>query len=314
MEVKELRFIDGLCIRSFFPESLIRSTLAYSPHPDDIFVVSYPKCGTTWTQYLVLSVLTDGEPPTSLEDFMLASPYMEMMGAEAAEKMPRPGLLKTHLPFDKQPYSKQAKYIYVARNPYDVCVSYYYFLKSMTPKRVKDVSFSKFHQLFVSGSVSYGDYFDHLLSWYKHRHDNNVLFLTYEQLKKEPGFWTLKIANFLGGDYADRMREDPVLLQKVLDATMLEKMMQVFNGKIFTVIKRLLDLPPDRAIKSMEVYRSKLAHPEEMHEDYGFIRKGVVGDWRAHFSKDQIKKTKSWIARKTEGSDVMRLWKDLHLP
>ncbi|KAL1485196.1 hypothetical protein MTO96_032114 [Rhipicephalus appendiculatus] len=176
MEVGQLRFIDGLCIRAFFPETLIRSAMAYSPRPDDVFVVSYPKCGTTWTQYLILSILTDGEPPTNLEDFMLASPYMEMMGAEAAEKMRRPGLLKTHLPFETQPYSKQAKYIYVARNPYDVCVSYYYFLKSMTPKRVKDVSFSRFHQLFVSGSVSYGDYFDHLLSWYKHRHDDNVLF------------------------------------------------------------------------------------------------------------------------------------------
>ncbi|KAH7940485.1 hypothetical protein HPB49_000484 [Dermacentor silvarum] len=95
---------------------------------------------------------------------------------------------------------------------------------------------------------------------------------------------------------------------------MLEKMKEVFNGKMFTVIQRLLDLPPDRSIESMEVYRSKLAHREEMHEDHGFVRKGVVGDWRAHFTKAQIRKTKSWIARKTEGSDVMRLWKDLDLP
>ncbi|KAH7972735.1 sulfotransferase 1 family member D1 [Rhipicephalus sanguineus] len=314
MEVGELRFIDGLCIRSFFPEKLIKSAMAYSPRPDDVFVVSCPMCGTTWTPYLILSILTDGEPPTNFDDFMLSSPYMEMMFAEAAEKMPRPGLLKTHLPFEKHPYSQQAKYIYVARNPDDVCVSYYYFLKSMTSKRVKDVSFAKFHQLFASGSVSYGDYFHRLLSWYKHRHDENVLFLTYEQMNKEPEYWTLKIADFLDGDCVDRLREDPVLLKKVLDATMLQKMKEVFNGKMFTVIQRLLNLPPHRAIKSMEIYRSKLAHREPTHEDHGFVRKGVVGDWKTHFTKDQIKKTKAWIARKTVDSDVMQLWQDLRLP
>lgn len=288
--------------------------MEYRPRPDDVFIVSYPKCGTTWTQYLILSILTDGEPPTILEDFMLASPYMEMMGAEAAEKMAGPRLLKTHLPFENQPYSEQAKYIYVARNPYDVCVSYYYFLKSMTPRRVKDVSFAKFHQLFISGSVSYGDYFEHLLSWYKHRNDHNVLFLTYEGLKREPEYWTVKIADFLDGDCADRLREDPVLLRKVLGATRLDKMKEVFNGKMYTVIQRLLNLPRDQAIQSMEVYRTKLAHREPMHEDHGFVRKGVVGDWKAHFTKDQIRKTKAWIARKAVGTDVMQLWEDHHLP
>ncbi|KAH9374970.1 hypothetical protein HPB48_004195 [Haemaphysalis longicornis] len=36
-----------------------------------------------------------------------------------------------------------------------------------------------------------------------------------------------------------------------------------------------------------------------------FIRKGVVGDWRNHFNEDHISKMKTWIAQKTEGSDVM---------
>ncbi|KAK8782443.1 hypothetical protein V5799_016220 [Amblyomma americanum] len=314
MDVKELLNINGLQIRSFFPEALVRSTMSYQPRPDDVFIVSYPKCGTTWTQYLLLSMLTEGEPPTALVDFMLASPYMEMMGAEAAEKLKGPRLLKTHLPFDNHPYSKEAKYIYVARNPYDVCVSYFYFLRSMTPKRVQDVSFARFHELFVSGNVSYGDYFDHLLSWYKHRHDPNVFFLTYELLKKDPSFWTLKMADFIDEDCADKLREDPALLRKVVDATRLEKMRDVFNGKMLTVINKLLELPPHRAIKSMEAYRHKITQREEMHEDHGFVRKGVVGDWTTHFTAEQIEKTKSWIAAKAKGSDVMTLWTDLDLP
>lgn len=313
MDSDAYRYVDGLWMHSFFHEDLIRSGLSYKPRPDDVFLVTYPKCGTTWMQYLILSILSKGSQPKVVTDFMLASPYLEMMGAESAERMPRPGLIKTHLPFHKQPYSDQAKYIYVTRNPYDVCVSFYYHLKSFTPKRVKEVSFARFHELFLSEKLSYGSYFDHLLSWYEHRNDRNVLFFTYEQMKKDARFWTVKIADFIDKKYGDELREDETLLQAVLDATSLQNMQGVFNDHIQTVVKDLLSLPPDRIIKSMEVYKDSVAN-EEVHEETEFIRKGIVGDWRAHFTPQQIEKTKAWIAEKTKGSDVMGLWKDIDLP
>lgn len=52
----------------------------------------------------------------------------------------------------------------------------------------------------------------------------------------------------------------------------------------------------------------------EMHEGAGFVRKGIVGDWRNYFTPEQIKETKDWIARKTEGSEVMTLWNNCDLP
>ncbi|KAH9375262.1 hypothetical protein HPB48_010846 [Haemaphysalis longicornis] len=315
MEPDCFRDVGGLWVHSFFQEDLVRSALSYKPRNDDMFIVTYPKSGTTWTQYLSLSILSKGHPPKTLTDFMLASPYLEAMGAEAAEKMPRPGLLKTHMPFHKQPYSEQAKYIYVIRNPYDVCVSLYYHMKSITPKTVEDVSFGTFVDMFLSGNVFYGSYFDHMLSWYEHRNDPNVLFFTYEQMHKEPEFWAVKIADFLGQQYGRELRNDPSLLQRVLDASSFEKMQGVFNDRFKTIIQDLLDLPPDRAIKSMEVYKKSVVLPvEEMHEYAGFIRKGIVGDWKAHFTTEEIEKTKAWIAERTRGSDVMDLWKDVDLP
>lgn len=313
MDIDDCRDVDGLWIHKFFHEDIIRSTLAYKPRQDDIFIVTYPKCGTTWTQYLILSILTDGHPPKTVVDFMLASPFMELMGAEAADRMPRPGLLKTHLPFKFQPYSPQAKYIYVTRNPYDVCVSFYYHLKGMTPKTV-DVTFSKYCKLFIGGKTCFGDYFDHLLSWYAHRNDPNVLFFTYEQLKKDTNFWTLKIADFMGDQYGKRLREDSALLGKVIDASSLKNMQGIFNDQMRTLVKDMLSLSPDKAIKSMEVYRDMLAHEEPLHEDEGFVRKGIVGDWKSHFTNEQLDEMKAWITEKTKGSDVMDLWKDLDLP
>uniref|UniRef100_A0A1E1XD78 Putative sulfotransferase n=1 Tax=Amblyomma aureolatum TaxID=187763 RepID=A0A1E1XD78_9ACAR len=314
MDLKGYREVEGLWMHTFFHEDLIRSALAYKPRPDDVFIVTFPKCGTTWTQYLILSILSNGQPPKTVTDFMLATPYLELMGAEAAEKMRRPGVIKTPLPFYKQPYSPEARYIYVTRNPYDVCVSFYYHLRSMTPREEPDVSFAKYHKLFIAGEGSYGDYFDHLLSWYEHRHDQNVLFFTYEQLKNDTDAWTLKIADFLGKEYGKRLREDRDLLRKVLSASSLKNMQGVFNDKMATLIKDLVNLPPEKAIKSMEVYREAVDKDIPMHDDDGFVRKGVVGDWKEHFTADQIRETKAWIAEKTKGSDVMDLWKDLDMP
>ncbi|KAL1468730.1 hypothetical protein MTO96_025219 [Rhipicephalus appendiculatus] len=59
------------------------------------------------------------------------STYLDFVGAEGVHSTPRPACLKTHLPFGKLPYSPEAKYIYITRNPYDCCVSFYYHTRSL---------------------------------------------------------------------------------------------------------------------------------------------------------------------------------------
>ncbi|KAL1485189.1 hypothetical protein MTO96_032107 [Rhipicephalus appendiculatus] len=57
MDVENYRFVDGLWMHKFIQESILRTAFSYQPHSNDLFVVTYPKCGTTWIQYLVLSIL-----------------------------------------------------------------------------------------------------------------------------------------------------------------------------------------------------------------------------------------------------------------
>ncbi|KAG0443395.1 hypothetical protein HPB47_014967 [Ixodes persulcatus] len=104
--------------------------------------------------------------------------------------MARPGAIKTHMPFQLQPYSKDTKYLYIARNPYDCCVSFFYHTKGLPRYNFADGTFDEFFEMFIEGKVDTGDYFDNLLSWYEHRNDPNVLFLTYEDLKKDTAAWT----------------------------------------------------------------------------------------------------------------------------
>ena len=45
---------------------------------DDVFVVTYPRCGTTWTQEMVWQILHDMDVEGGKESIMTRSPYLEM--------------------------------------------------------------------------------------------------------------------------------------------------------------------------------------------------------------------------------------------
>ncbi|XP_077522182.1 sulfotransferase ssu-1-like [Amblyomma americanum] len=307
------KHVDGYCVNTFFHDDIVRSALNYKPRPDDVFIATYPKCGTTWVQYIVCGIFNRGAFPKDSVEFMLASPFLEMLGAEAALKMPRPGAIKTHMSFDKVPYSKDAKYITVVRNPFDVCVSFYHHTKEKPSYNVPNMTFDDYFENFVHGTVSFGDYFDHLLSLYEHRDDPNVLFLTYEELKENARAQVLRIADFLGSEYGKMLRENEEILKRILDGSDFKNMQAVVDSG-GSILHRLLDLPPERALKSLELYREPLKKRLESKGDVRFLRKGVVGDWRSHFSGSQIEKMKERISEKCGHTDVMKLWNGIGLP
>ncbi|KAH6926632.1 hypothetical protein HPB50_020564 [Hyalomma asiaticum] len=216
------QYVDGFCIPRAFCENNFRSALKYNPRDGDVFIVTYPKCGTTWTQYIVCNILTRGNPPSDMNDYDLMTPFLDARGAAAVENRRRQGPIVTHLPCSVLGPMSCAKYIYIARNPYDCAVSYYYFLKGFTPDAFPD--FDKFLSMFLSGNAPYGDYFDHLLPWYGHREDANVLVTTYENLKTDSRPQLLRIADFLGKEYGKALREDEALLRRILDSCRIEKM------------------------------------------------------------------------------------------
>uniref|UniRef100_A0A6M2CUZ0 Putative sulfotransferase ixodes scapularis sulfotransferase n=1 Tax=Rhipicephalus microplus TaxID=6941 RepID=A0A6M2CUZ0_RHIMP len=306
--------VDGFLINDFMHDDNVRSALNYVARQDDIFVVSYPKCGTTWTQYIVLCVLNKGQPLEDFTEFMLRSPFLELLGAESAHRMRRPGPIKTHFPFDRQPYNSQSKYIYVTRNPYDCCVSYFHHVRDSPVYNYADATLDEFVDVFVEGKVSCGDYFDHLTSWYEHRDDENVLFITYERLKEDIAGSVLQIADFLGKQHGEELRQDAALFAKITDMVSAPSMRQAFSSGIKAVMPNLLSLPPEKALKSVEVYRGVLRKKRMSTVKSEFIRKGVVGDWRNHLQEKHIEKIKHWIALKTQDSDVMKLWGNAGLP
>ncbi|GIY02107.1 sulfotransferase 1C2 [Caerostris extrusa] len=150
--------IDGFRIPGMFSVEAYKSGLAYKPRPDDLFIVTYPKCGTTWVQNIVACIFRDGKSFESAMEFLTDTPFLELTGAATAEKMKRPGAIKVHLPFHLTPWSPQAKYIFVARNPKDCCVSFYHHTVGTPCYHFVNGEFDDYFELFIDGKVDFGDY------------------------------------------------------------------------------------------------------------------------------------------------------------
>ncbi|CAN8032052.1 unnamed protein product [Ixodes persulcatus] len=122
-----------------FPVEILRPALSYQHQPGDVFIVTYPNSGTTWMQCILYQIYTNAAPITSIKDFAEQLPFLERTGGEGLSDLPRPGsAIKTHMLYDRDRVSQKAKYIYIARNPYDVCVSFFNHYKHLPVYQFED--------------------------------------------------------------------------------------------------------------------------------------------------------------------------------
>ena len=52
--------VDGLQVLKFVSQEQVDKLKEFQLYPDDVWVVTYPKCGTTWTQQIVRLIRSKG--------------------------------------------------------------------------------------------------------------------------------------------------------------------------------------------------------------------------------------------------------------
>lgn len=251
------RLLDGRVMPPYVTSERYHQSRSVKLRNTDICYTSYPKSGSTWLSY-ILVLLTENKGSSLRDSYhWIENNWLYPRSDAYLEDARDPRIFASHMPYDMavggDPAQSPCKYIYIARNPKDVCVSYYHFesKKSWSGKYTGD--WEHWLNMFVNGQVQRGSWFDHVLGWWKHRDADNILFLTYEGLKNDIDGQLKKIADFLGVELT------PSKLEEVKKAINFSNM------------------------KSNEF--SGLGDVKELGST--FFRKGQVGSWKEQFTVQQ---------------------------
>ena len=198
----------------------------FRPRRDDIVIATYPKCGTTWMQRIVsLLVFLDPAPIRLMDvspwlDCRFVEPVEATLGRLEAAQHRR--FIKSHLPADGLPFYDELRYLVVARDGRDACLSYHNHVLSYTPwmlarldaagledgtgpfPRAPAGTAAFFHRWLTLGIPSEPDglplhsYFGFQRTWWQMRDRPNVLLLHYADLKADLPGAMRRVADFLG--------------------------------------------------------------------------------------------------------------------
>ena len=153
--------------------------------------------------------------------------------------------------------STPGKYIYIVRNPKDVLVSLHTHVSAIPFVIQKD--WDDYFEQFSQGDVSFGNYFDHVQSWWAHKDDDNVLILKYEDMKKDLPSAVATIAKFIDQDIGKELVEEIAHTCR----TTFENMK-----------------------KDSTANHEWMNHLH--HDDLNpYLRKGEVGGWKDYFTPEQ---------------------------
>jgi len=184
---------------------------------DDVFISTYPKCGTTWTQQIVQLLRTGGD--MDFDEITEVVPWFESAhDIQIDINADQPGQLrafKTHRLPSELPSG--ARHIFVTRDPARVALSFYRFFDGWMLE-AGSVDLATFvEQMFLAGSRS-GTWWGHLLEWWPLRKSDDVLFLCYEDMLEDPRAAIGAVAHFCG------ISRTPELITKTLEYSSIEHM------------------------------------------------------------------------------------------
>ncbi|XP_055826216.1 flavonol 4'-sulfotransferase-like [Solanum dulcamara] len=184
----------------------------FKAEPTDIFLTS-PKSGTTWFKALIFTIMNRDRFDFSSHPLLTKGhhdnlPFLEaIIRNEASYNDYRISssphcLFATHIPYSLLAISVMSfgcKIVYVFREAKDVFVSNWHYMKNLRPKDLPSFPIEDAFDLFCKGVSHYGPFWNHELGYWNASLENpdKVLFLNYEDMKKDPVVCVTKLAKFL---------------------------------------------------------------------------------------------------------------------
>ncbi|GKE43159.1 flavonol 4'-sulfotransferase [Tanacetum coccineum] len=196
-------------------------------------------------------------------------------------------LVATHLSYTSLPesvISSDCKIVYIYRNIKDVINSSYHFILAALNIPLEDVSFKETFDEFCQGISWCGPYWDHILGYWKASQERpgSILFLKYEDMKKDPKSHLKKLSEFIG--YPFSIEEENVgLVDNIINLCSFDK------------------------LSNLEVNKTGKHRTEEpiAIENRLYFRKAKDGDWENYFTDEMKQKIDKLVDRKLGGTGLV---------
>ncbi|MTJ11409.1 sulfotransferase domain-containing protein [Anabaena sp. UHCC 0187] len=198
---------------------LIPSPEIFKPRENDVYLVSYPRSGNTWMR-VIMAELVYGKSGESIEDIQYYVPDIHRKTYAKDVINSEFNLIKSHHLYrrDHKEVKTYKKIIYIIRDPRDVVVSYYKYLKNL---RGYPLGFDEFILNWISGRIWPCSWQEHINSWIGLGNQNSGIeleILRYEDLLVNPEPELLKLGKILGIQITS---ED---VQRAIQAAAVDKM------------------------------------------------------------------------------------------
>uniref|UniRef100_G3MQW3 Sulfotransferase domain-containing protein n=1 Tax=Amblyomma maculatum TaxID=34609 RepID=G3MQW3_AMBMU len=300
------QLIDGVPRGPNLNPQVFRESLKFRARRGDVLESTYPKCGTKWVQYIIQLILKEGKPILSYEDYFSNMRSVEYTNDQDWQATLPLRTFITHQPLIAETMSPEAKYVYIARNPWDVCLSFFDMVRDLSVYRFRDGTFDDFLDAFLAGDFGFGSYFEHVASGYVLKDKPNVFFETYEELKKDTRGTVLRLARFLGEQYSRKLEDESNgLLDTLLERSSPQHMRKVMVVRMQNESKtgwyaqaKANNLTSGRGYQGDET-------------KYTVVNTARVGGWKEAYTPYQLLRLEERIQAEGEKASFMSLWKDM---